>query len=129
MSLSERVCQMWFSKTSLLVGVVGIIALMGSSCIDNSASVFPLDGELTESVALDLSRSALTRAGLDTNKLEAVEYWTNNQGDEKFFARNRINRNRGHTLWHMRGSANTFDYSVNLERKDTGMHCRVLPVK
>lgn len=129
MSLIERVYQKGFLKTFLLVGVVGVIAFMGSSCVDKGVSVFPLHGELTESAALDFSRRALTRAGLDTNELEAVEYWSNNQGDEKLFARNRIDRNCGHTLWHMRGSANRFDYSVNLERKDTDVQCRVLPVK
>lgn len=82
---------------------------------------------LSEAVAVDVSRQALAKAGIATDRAHPVPYWNDKSlSGERLFARNRKNPGRGYVLWKIGGSANSWDYCVLLERHGESIECKVL---
>ncbi len=95
-----------------------------------SKIVLPFKKELvlTEYEAINISREALMRYGVDVGSLRPMPFTNDpNQGD-RFFARNNVNPNSGYILWERQHSEgqNQTGYSVRI---DPQFVCSVGPTK
>jgi hypothetical protein len=82
---------------------------------------FTDDRQLTEDVAVDLTRKTLEAEGFDISLMKPQPFW---HDDPRVFARNTINPNDGCVLWgdpHAVG----WEYKVNIEKNGPDVCCRV----
>lgn len=91
-------------------------------CMDNVAE----DIDITEKLAIQLSEEALIKKGFDIKYFSPVPYW---DSSPELFARNEYDRNSGYMLWHKNNEKTLFEYSINIQKKDTMIYCRVRKVK
>jgi hypothetical protein len=80
------------------------------------------DRELTEDVAVDLTRKALAVEGIDVASLKPQPFW---RKDPRVFARTTINSNSGYVLWGDPRQASGWEYSVTIEKNGSDVRCRV----
>jgi hypothetical protein len=84
---------------------------------------FKDDRQLTEDVAVELTRRALEAEAFDASSMKPQRYWRDNSS---VFARNAFNPNHGYVLWgDRRYTFPHWDYSVRLEKNDSDVICRV----
>ncbi|HEV8003973.1 MAG TPA: hypothetical protein VGP63_29170 [Planctomycetaceae bacterium] len=84
---------------------------------------FKNDGQLTEEVAVDLTRTTLEAEGFDVSSMKPQRFWPD---DPRVFARNAINPNNGYVSWHDPNAA-TWGYSmtVTIQTNGADVCCRV----
>jgi len=96
-----------------------LIALLIPLYITSSSNIYEYQvgqgEELSEEMALDLTKKALIDSGLDGSFIYAVPF---HPGGSDLFARNTIDSNRGYVLWQKEGNDTKYAYIVYLERSE-----------
>jgi hypothetical protein len=82
---------------------------------------FTDDRQLTEEVAVDLTRKTLEAEGFDVSSMKPQPFWNN---DPRVFVRNTINPNEGHVLWGDRHAVG-WEYHVIIEKNGSDVCGRV----
>jgi hypothetical protein len=83
---------------------------------------FTDDRELTEDVAVDLTRKTLETDGFDVVSMKPQRFW---RDDPRVFAKNTINPNKGYVLWGDPHHAAGWEYLVQIEKYGPDVCCRV----
>jgi hypothetical protein len=83
---------------------------------------FTDDRQLTEDVAIDLTKRTLVAEGIEVSAMEPQRFWTN---DPRLFARNTINPNQGYVLWGNPQHGPMWEYHVNIKKNGSDVRCRV----
>lgn len=105
-----------------LFGVALALLLFG--CSHTYSVALPEGEELSEAVAVRVTRAALQSAGVDSSQMEPAPF-----GDtESVFARNTLNPNNGYVLWRRYGEKG-YSYSVSVERVGGELLCNVSKTK
>jgi hypothetical protein len=79
-------------------------------------------GQLTEALAIDLTRQTLEREWFDVSSMKPESVWNDRT---QLFSRNTINPNRGMVHWVDRLHGPPWGYDVTIEKNDSDVCCRV----
>jgi len=80
----------------------------------------PDDMRITDELAVELSREALKREGLDLELYSPEPYWNSSN---KLFAENAYNKNSGYILWRYLGEPRRPGYTVRVEKHGKNIYC------
>ena len=78
--------------------------------------------QLTEDVALDLTKKTLAAEGIETYRMKPQPFWHN---DPRLFARNTINPNDWYVLWGESHDPPGWEYTVTIDKNGSDVRCRV----
>lgn len=77
------------------------------------------DYVLSEKVAIEITKSALERKGIDVASLKPLPYW---ESSHAIFARSSAEQSTGYVLW---GTNQRAQYSVTVRKSGNSIFCKV----
>ncbi len=82
----------------------------------------------TEEMALEVSRKTLESDGKVISEMIPAKYRESGV-DNKYFARNVLNPDRGYVLWHKKGENCLYEYVVEMHKNNDKVSCKIFHAK